>query len=55
MLHKSKIQPAKNRVLSVRSGESYRVTGSISKMRCGRSGDVVETCLGLGSGGRGID
>ena len=50
MLHKSKIQPAKNRVLSVRSGESYRVTGSISKMRCGGSGDVVEICLGLGSG-----
>ena len=55
MLHEPKVQPARKRVLSVRSGESYRVTGSISKMRCGRSGDVVEICLGLGSGGRGID
>ena len=49
MLPKSKVQPAKNRVLSVlrwesykvtgsintrRSRESYRVTGSIFSMRC---------------------
>lgn len=42
MLHEPKVQPARNRVLSVRSGESYRVTGSIFKMRCGWSGDEAE-------------
>ena len=36
MLSKSKVQPAKNRVLSVLRWESYKVTGSINTVRCGR-------------------
>ena len=53
MLPKSKVQPAKNRVLSVLRWESYKVTGSINTesykvtgsifaMRCGGSGDEAE-------------
>ena len=42
MLPKSKVQPAKNRVLSVLRWESYKVTGSIFAMRCGGSGDEAK-------------
>ena len=55
MLHQPEVQPAKNRVLSVRSGDSYRVTGSIFIIGGAGVGGCGGDLSGPGQRGRGID